>query len=213
LSSTSPTIQLPEIDGALDTVIQVLDDPTTARAALTGSLDLPTAVFRLTADDFAVDIGGAFSLSGSDGSLVLGPIGSTTDPLFAASTLSFGINLPGAPHVLLDTTDLQVTTSGDVSIESANATFAADELSQTIAGLLPLQVTRIDVAPITTGERLSLRDFDASVSVQGFFNDNVLGGLPFSPQIQIGGVVQDRVPPTRLQRSFDWSMASSDPGN
>ena len=186
LSSATPEITLPTIANKMPATFEISDDASTPEPALQGALDFANGVFAMTAEGVAGRIGDGFTVRGQQATVV---IGNVSAPLLTAAELMLGVNLPGRPGVEVTASELEVSRDGDVSIASVAFEPAEPITEQTVAGVLPFQVTTLTMDPIS-GDRVSLRDFDVDVKIEGYFDDSKFENMPFTPRIRFGGVDQ-----------------------
>jgi hypothetical protein len=160
---------------------------------VTGAFD-SNGVLTLTAENINANLTDVFAVHVEDGEIVLGPpaLVPTDTPLMALGSATVTVPLLDDKKVSLTGNDLKLHRDGEVTIASAIAEAPAGiGTTLGLGGILPLDLTSVQIA--STVAPVSLTNFgDAEnplgfdITVQGFFDFDVFGDLPFTPVIQIG---------------------------
>jgi hypothetical protein len=156
-------------------------------------------VLTLTAKNVNANLTDVFAVHVEDGEIVLGPpaLVPTDTPLMALGSATVTVPLLDDKKVSLTGNDVKLYRDGEVTIASAIAEAPAGiGTTLGLGGILPLDLTSVQIASI--GAPVSLTNFgDAEnpvgfdITVQGFFDFDVFGDLPFTPVIQIGDSLTD----------------------
>ncbi len=139
-------------------------------------------------------------------------------------TTSLGVTLSDNKTISISVDDLRIERNGAVSIASASLGTKSSAASGRppgigeslgLGGILPLDLTLIEIAALESG-RISLDNFDSTVTVEGFFDFSLFEDFPVMPIVQMATIEQLNTNQTGdefgAQQPFSFSLRVSDEG-